>query len=149
MADANCKIHNTPLNGFGTFTFCSECDAENEAQSKYEEEKDSSYIDVEFDSGISTLGYVFYSGSQIADTVFQGDIVVPCGREIFLNRPTHPVGSRQLPVSIYQIKIDPLKTIPHMQGVVRASETICVVGKCVYFRSGRIFIGGRDRGPAS
>jgi hypothetical protein len=31
VPDANCNVHGTPLNGFGTFTFCSECDAENES----------------------------------------------------------------------------------------------------------------------
>lgn len=28
MASANCSKHGTPLNGFGTYTFCNMCDAE-------------------------------------------------------------------------------------------------------------------------
>jgi hypothetical protein len=60
MADANCKIHGTPMSGIGNFTFCNACDAleeENKQQAEYEAEKESSLADQIMDEEDDSVGY--------------------------------------------------------------------------------------------
>lgn len=79
MSGGLCKIHGTPLNGFGTLVFCNECDAENDIQAKYDSDKQSSLVDAcledEIEDGHGNNTY--YSGTWLR--VIQSTTTVQAG----------------------------------------------------------------------
>jgi hypothetical protein len=151
MADANCKIHGTPFNGFGSYTFCNECDVENEAQSVYEEDKDIAIATATcsgVNAGVGTLaglidtgefGWITFSSQQHIRQ--KGHVVLQAGTEVWLKQPQNTLGA------VYRVKLSEIKTIPHMKHALRVLNNCpAYLEQILYNRSGRVTLGEVDVG---
>lgn len=160
MADGLCRIHGTVLNGFGNFVFCNECDAENEQQDKYEEDKDSSeeqlhlddekdFVEVNFSSirggyTIDSDDYGWIVRDKQAPCQQKGKLSLLCNEDLYMVQPHY----YSILGAIYRIKLSDVVLLHRQPNNVHSIlySTVVDAEQLLYFND-RVLIGGVDHGP--
>lgn len=160
MADGLCRIHNTPLNGFGKFVFCNVCDIENEQQDIYEADKESSEEQLHLDDEKDTIGVFIpqINGGFIVDSDDYGWIVrdkqAPCQQKgklsLLCNENLYMVQPHYYSIlgAIYRIKLKDVVLLHRHPNNIHSIlyNTVVDAEQLLYFND-RVLIGGVDHGP--
>jgi len=160
MAGGLCKIHGTELNGFGSFSFCNECEKENQAQNIYEADKEVAEAvhayrdeqsvnvipgryDILYDPAPTPRveGWVCFGHQQPCQQ--RGDITITMGSVISTVQPSYYAYMG----AMYRIDLASVRRCQLTATTYKCLKDITLHGDQLIHFNDRVLIGGIDHGP--